>query len=75
MSVGGPILVPESKSLILSPIASHNLTVALVIEKNSLIEIFIEGRNNLHVATLDNRNIQVPTRTKFKVRAQTLHLT
>ncbi len=70
MSVGGPILVPESKNLILSPIASHNLTVRpLVIEKNSLIEIFIEGRNNLHVATLDNRNIQVPTRTKFKVRA------
>ncbi|HOG20189.1 MAG TPA: NAD kinase [Salinivirgaceae bacterium] len=70
MSVGGPILVPESKSLILSPIASHNLTVRpLVIEKNSLIEIVIEGRNDLHVATFDNRNIQVPTHTKFKVRA------
>ncbi len=70
MSVGGPILVPESRCLILSPIASHNLTVRpVVIEKNSLIDITIEGRDDFHVATFDNRNIQVPSHTKFRVRA------
>jgi NAD+ kinase len=70
LSVGGPILVPESKGLILSPIASHNLTVRpLVVEKDSVIEVTIEGRDDFHVATFDNRNIQVPSRTKFKIRS------
>lgn len=69
MSVGGPILIPESQCLVLSPIASHNLTVRpIVTEKNSLIELTIEGRDELHVGTFDNRNIEVPTGTIFKIR-------
>ena len=70
LSVGGPILVPESKAIILSPIASHNLTVRpMVLEGNSIIEVTIEGRNKMHVATFDNRNIEIPSNTRFQIKS------
>ncbi|MDD2564700.1 MAG: NAD kinase [Salinivirgaceae bacterium] len=70
LSVGGPILVPESKSIILSPIASHNLTVRpMVLDGNSTIELTIEGRNNIHVATFDNRIIEIPSNTRFQIKS------
>ncbi len=70
LSVGGPILVPESKCLILSPIASHNLTVRpMVLEQDSIIEVVVEGREDFHVVTFDNRNIKVPSRTRFRIKS------
>ena len=68
LSVGGPILLPESKNLILSPIASHNLSVRpLVIENNSVVELSIEGRFESCIASFDGRIIEVPSQTTFIV--------
>ncbi|HON17797.1 MAG TPA: NAD(+)/NADH kinase [Salinivirgaceae bacterium] len=68
LSVGGPILMPCSKELIIVPIASHNLTVRpLVIRENSVIEICVQKRAFPHVATLDNRNIILPESTRIIV--------
>ena len=70
LSVGGPILAPESKGIILSPIASHNLTVRpLVLEGDSFIELTIEGRKKKHVATLDNRNMEISSDTRFIIQS------
>lgn len=69
LSVGGPILLPESKNLILSPIASHNLSVRpLIIEDNSTVELLIEGRFDSCIVSLDGRIIEVPSQTTFTVR-------
>ncbi len=57
MSVGGPIVVPESNNFIVSPIASHNLTVRpLVINANHEIKLQVESPTKKHIASLDARS-------------------
>ena len=44
LSCGGPIIMPDSKNLVLTPIAPHNLNARpLVISDNKQIEISING--------------------------------
>lgn len=60
LSVGGPIVVPESKVLIISPIASHNLNVRpLVVPDTSMIELRLRARDPEVLLTLDNRTVEV----------------
>ena len=57
MSVGGPLVVPQAKNLILSPIAPHSLTVRpLVIPDDWTIELQVESRNNAFLVALDGRS-------------------
>ncbi len=56
LSVGGPILSPGSQNFIISPIASHNLTVRpIVIQDTSVIRLKIEGREDKYLMTMDSR--------------------
>lgn len=57
MSVGGPIVIPNSKSFIISPVASHSLNVRpLVISDESEVTLRIEGRCKHFLAALDGRS-------------------
>ncbi|MCL2414264.1 MAG: NAD(+)/NADH kinase [Bacteroidales bacterium] len=56
LSCGGPILLPENQNFILTPIASHTLTVRpLVIPDTSKIEVRVTGNEPQYLATLDSR--------------------
>lgn len=56
LSVGGPILTPDSCNFIISPIASHNLTVRpIVVPDNYVLKLNVKSRNNRFLATLDSR--------------------
>lgn len=60
LSVGGPIVVPESKVLIISPIASHNLNVRpLVVPDTSRIVLRLKARDSKVLLTLDNRTVEI----------------
>jgi NAD+ kinase len=55
--VGGPILSPEDESIIISPIAPHNLTIRpIVLSGEGRIRMVIEGRSNEYLATCDFRS-------------------
>ncbi|WP_321286850.1 NAD kinase [uncultured Sunxiuqinia sp.] len=57
MSVGGPILTPDSKNLVITPIAPHNLTVRpIVVPENVSIRLHVEGRGSQFLASLDSRS-------------------
>ncbi len=59
MSVGGPIAAPGAAVFIISPIASHNLSVRpLVVPDCSELKLKIESRNGLFVTTIDHRSIE-----------------
>jgi NAD+ kinase len=61
LSVGGPILSPEDESLIILPLAPHNLTVRpIVISGKSRLRMTVEGRSNEFLATVDFRSKKVP---------------
>jgi NAD+ kinase len=61
LSVGGPILSPEDESIIISPIAPHNLTIRpIILSGQGKIRMVIEGRSNEYLATCDFRSRKVP---------------
>lgn len=69
LSVGGPIVVPETNNLIISPIASHNLTVRpLVVNADHEITFHVESRTKTHVASLDARTFFFDKSMKFTVK-------
>jgi NAD+ kinase len=60
LSVGGPILSPEDESIIISPIAPHNLTIRpIVLSGEGRIRMVIEGRSKEYMATCDFRSRKV----------------
>lgn len=60
LSCGGPIVMPESNSLILTPIAPHNLTVRpFVISNTSKVSLRVEGRDPSFLLSIDSRSFTV----------------
>lgn len=56
MSCGGPILTPDVKSLVITPIAPHNLTARpLVIPDKTEIRLKVSGREENYLVSLDSR--------------------
>jgi len=61
LSVGGPILSPDDESIIISPIAPHNLTIRpIVLSGTGRIRMIIEGRSNEYLTTCDFRSKRLP---------------
>ena len=55
LGCGGPILMPDVDGFVLTPIASHMLTVRpIVIPADSLIKIEVDSRNNSFVIATDS---------------------
>lgn len=56
LSCGGPVIVPTAKSLVLTPIAPHNLNARpLVISDDTEIRLKVSGREENHLVSLDSR--------------------
>tara|TARA_R110000751_G_scaffold21264_1_gene61243 strand:- start:2950 stop:3840 length:891 start_codon:yes stop_codon:yes gene_type:complete len=56
LSCGGPVIVPTAKSLVLTPIAPHNLNARpLVISDDTVIRLKVSGREDNHLVSLDSR--------------------
>ncbi|MDR7209209.1 NAD kinase [Flavobacterium piscis] len=76
LSCGGPILTPDVKSLVITPIAPHNLNARpLVITDDTEIKLRVSGRENQYLISLDSRissvkNESVLTikKTDFKIK-------
>ena len=57
LSVGGPILSPDDESIIISPIAPHNLTIRpIILSGKRKIRMVIEGRSREYLTTCDFRS-------------------
>jgi NAD+ kinase len=57
LSVGGPIIHPDTKNFIIAPIAPHNLTVRpLVVPNDVEITLKVEARGGKYLASLDSRS-------------------
>ncbi|CAZ96605.1 NAD kinase [Zobellia galactanivorans] len=56
LSCGGPVIEPTAKSLVLTPIAPHNLNARpLVISDDTQIRLKVSGREEHHLISLDSR--------------------
>ena len=64
MSCGGPILTPDVKSFVVTPIAPHNLNARpLVIPDDTEIRLKVSGRENNYLVSLDSRITSVQNET------------
>ena len=56
LSCGGPILTPDVKSLVITPIAPHNLNARpLVVPDTTEIRLKVSGREEQYLVSLDSR--------------------
>jgi NAD+ kinase len=67
LSVGGPIVTPDSDVFIIAPIAPHNLNVRPIVARaDSKLEItFTSKASQMGVVTMDNTSFQVPVGSRF----------
>jgi len=69
LSVGGPIIFPNSGNFVIAPIAPHNLNVIpIVLSDSSKIIFEIEGRAENYLTTLDSRYETITSDHKITVQ-------
>lgn len=69
LSCGGPILYPSSASLVVTPIAPHNLNVRpIILSDNNVISFEVEGRSSSFLATLDSRSESIESNVQLAIR-------
>jgi NAD+ kinase len=60
LSCGGPVLTPDVNSLVITPIAPHNLNARpLVIKDDTKIRLKVSGREEQYMVSLDSRIISI----------------
>ena len=68
LSIGGPIVTPDSSVLIIAPISPHNLNVRpLVVPDSSVVEISFQGRYPKALLTVDNRSLELGAGEKLVI--------
>ncbi len=68
LSVGGPILSPEDKSIIISPISPHNLTIRpIILSGEGTLRMIVEGRSKEYLATCDSRSRRLPFNQEIQI--------
>ena len=79
LSCGGPILTPDTKNLIITPISPHNLGLrSLIISDDSKIKLKGESEGNNYLVSLDSRSKTLKKDqdlliTKSKFNANLIH--
>ncbi len=69
LSCGGPILTPDVTSLVITPIAPHNLNARpLVIPDDTEIKLKVSGREENYLVSLDSRITSVGNETILTVK-------
>lgn len=69
LSCGGPILTPNVASLVITPIAPHNLTARpLVIPDDTEIKLRVSGREDQYLISLDSRISSVKNESVLTIK-------
>jgi len=76
LSVGGPILHPETTNFVITPIAPHNLTVRPMVVPNDLeVTLKVEARAGKFLASLDSRSHIFDEQIVIKVKKADFQVT
>lgn len=74
LSCGGPLMEPNSASIILTPIAPHNLNVRpIVLNDNSEISLKIKGREKQYLLSLDSKQATIQMDEEVILRKADYH--
>lgn len=71
LSCNGPIVFPDSKNFIITPVASHNLNVRpIVVPDDNIISFELESRSEQIICTMDSRREIVSKDVQLAVRKE-----
>ena len=69
LSCGGPVITPSTKSLVLTPIAPHNLNARpLVIPDDTVIKLKVDSREKQSLLSLDSKITTVENNTEVLIQ-------
>ena len=69
LSCGGPIIMPGTNNIIITPNAPHNLNVRpIVINDRSIIKLKVEDRDQLALVSLDSRSRAFDSETELIIK-------
>jgi len=69
LSNGGPIIVPQSGSLCITPVAPHSLNIRpIVINDTSVIELEVCSRSHNFLVAVDGRSMKMAEETRLTIR-------
>lgn len=69
LSVGGPVVSPDSSVFIISPMAPHNLNVRpLIVPDTSVMDIVIRSNGHRTMISADNRSMDIAEDRRVRVR-------
>ncbi len=69
LSCGGPIIFPQSNSIVVTPVSPHNLNVRpIVLPDTSVLSFEVECRSNNYLLSCDSRTALIEKTMKFHVR-------
>lgn len=69
LSNGGPIIVPQSGSLCITPVAPHSLNIRpIVINDTSVIELEVCSRSHNYLVAIDGRSMKLTEGTRLTIR-------
>jgi len=68
LSCGGPIISPQTKAIVLTPIAPHNLNARpLVVPNHTNVKLKVSGRENHFLISMDSRIFTLPQECEVKI--------
>lgn len=68
LSVGGPILLPNTRDLLIAAVAPHNLNIRpIVVDNSSVIDLDIESRSHNFLVSIDGASFQLPCSAHLQV--------
>lgn len=71
LSCGGPVVLPHSNNLILTPVSPHNLNVRpLVVSDSCTISLEVESRSGYFMVSLDSRSKTVKSGLKLQIKKE-----
>lgn len=72
LSVGGPIMSPDTRCWAISPVAAHSLTMRpLTVSDKSVIGIKVDARVRSYRLSLDGRSITLPLEARLRLSRAT----
>lgn len=71
LSCGGPIVFPDSRSFVITPVAPHNLNVRpIIVPDDNIISFEVEGRHDQFICALDSRREIVSRNIQLAVKRE-----